>query len=73
MRTPTTRSPGLHAFATRIGNHTFEATGITAHLTNGGTLQRAAAIDNHASTRTTQPYNRRSEKVSLDENERILI
>jgi hypothetical protein len=30
------------------------ATGITAYLKNGGTLEKAAAMENHASTRTTQ-------------------
>jgi integrase len=40
---------------TRIGNHTFRATGITIYLKNGGTLEKAAMIANHASTRTTQP------------------
>lgn len=59
--------------ATRIGNHTFRATGITAYLKNGGTLERAAAIANHASTRTTQLYDRRADEVNLDEIERILI
>ena len=58
---------------TRIGNHTFRATGITAYLKNGGTLEKAAAIANHASTRTTQLYDRRHDEVSLDEVERILI
>lgn len=58
---------------TRIGNHTFRATGITAYLKNGGTLERAAIIANHASTRTTQLYDRRSDEVNLDEIERILI
>jgi integrase/recombinase XerD len=29
---------------TKIGNHTFRATGITAYLKNGGTLERAAAM-----------------------------
>ncbi|SFT27051.1 tyrosine-type recombinase/integrase [Methylobacterium sp. yr668] len=59
--------------ATQIGNHTFRATGITAYLQNGGTLERAAAIANHSSTRTTQLYDRRADEVSLDEIERILI
>ena len=59
--------------ATKIGNHTFRATGITAYLTNGGTLEKAASIANHASTRTTQLYDRRSDDVNLDEIERILI
>jgi site-specific recombinase XerC len=57
--------------ATRIGNHTFRATGITAYLKNGGTLENAAAMANHASTRTTQLYDRRRDDVSLDEVERI--
>lgn len=59
--------------ATRIGNHTFRATGITAYLKNGGTLEKAAMMANHSSTRTTQLYDRRSDEVSLDEVERVLI
>jgi site-specific recombinase XerD len=58
---------------TRIGNHTFRATGITAYLKNGGTLERAATMANHASTRTTQLYDRRSDDITLDEVERVLI
>jgi integrase/recombinase XerC len=38
---------------TKIGNHSFRATGITAYLKNGGTLEKAASMANHASTRTT--------------------
>jgi site-specific recombinase XerD len=57
----------------RIGNHTFRATGITAYLKNGGTLENAAAMANHASTRTTQLYNRRRDEISLDEVERIRV
>ena len=58
---------------THIGNHTFRATGVTAYLKNGGTLEKAALMANHASTRTTQLYDRRSEDVTLDEVERVLI
>ena len=58
---------------TLIGNHSFRATGITAYLKNGGTLEKAATMANHASTRTTQLYDRRSDEMSLDEVERILI
>jgi len=58
---------------TRIGNHTFRATGITAYLKNGGTLEQAAAMANHASTRTTQLYDRRPDELTLDEVERIFI
>ena len=58
---------------TRVGNHSCRATGITAYLKNGGTLERAAAMANHASTRTTQLYDRRADELSLDEVERIGI
>ncbi len=59
--------------ATKVGNHTFRATGITSYLKNGGTLEKAAQMANHASTRTTQLYDRRSDEVTLDEVERVLI
>jgi site-specific recombinase XerD len=58
---------------TAISNHTFRATGITAYLKNGGTLENAAAMGNHASTRTTQLYDRRRDDISLDELERIRL
>ncbi|MGH7074458.1 MAG: tyrosine-type recombinase/integrase, partial [Stellaceae bacterium] len=48
------RRAAAAGIATKIGNHTFRATGITAYLKNGGTLEKAAAMANHASTRTTQ-------------------
>ena len=58
---------------TKLGNHSFRATGITAYLKNGGTLDKPAAMANHASTRTTQLYDRRREELTLDEIERIGI
>jgi site-specific recombinase XerD len=58
---------------TQVGNHTFRATGITAYLKSGGSLENAAAMANHASTRTTQLYDRRRDEVNLDEVERISI
>jgi site-specific recombinase XerD len=58
---------------TLIGNHTFRATGITAYLRSGGTLESAAAMANHASTRTTQLYDRRSEDISISEVERVRL
>lgn len=67
------RRAAAAGIATRIGNHSFRATGITAYLKNGGTLERAAAMANHASTRTTQLYDRRHDEMSLDEVERIAI
>ncbi|WP_247882464.1 tyrosine-type recombinase/integrase [Azospirillum sp. TSA2s] len=59
--------------ATLLGCHSFRATGITAYLANGGTLETAAVLANHASTRTTRLYDRCSDRVSLDEVERIRI
>ena len=53
--------------------HTFRATGITAYLENGGTVENAQAIAAHESPRTTKLYDRRSDTISLDEIERILI
>ncbi|MFN0172754.1 MAG: tyrosine-type recombinase/integrase [Bryobacteraceae bacterium] len=53
--------------------HTFRATGITAYLKNGGTIENAQAIANHESPRTTKLYDRRSDDINLDEVERILI
>jgi integrase/recombinase XerC len=67
------RRAAAASLATRICNHTFRATGITTYLKNGGTIERAAAIANHASTRTTQLYDRRPDDVTLDEIERIQI
>jgi hypothetical protein len=57
----------------RLGNHSSRATGISAYLKNGGTLEKAAQMANHASTRTTQLYDRRGEELSLDEVERIRV
>jgi integrase len=67
------RRAGTAGIKTKIGNHSFRATGITAYLKNGGTLENAAAIANHASIRTAQLYDRRREELSLDEVERILV
>ena len=67
------RRAAASGIATKIGNHTFRATGITAYLKNGGALETAAAMANHSSTRTTQLYDRRSDQVSLDEIERVRI
>ena len=58
---------------TKLSNHSFRATGITAYLNTGGTLEKAAAMANHASTRKTQLYDRRRDELTLDEVERIAI
>jgi site-specific recombinase XerD len=67
------RRAAAAGIATRIGNHTFRATGITAYLKNKGLLEHAQTIANHASPRTTKLYDRRSDEISLDEVEKIAI
>jgi integrase len=58
---------------TKIGCHSFRATGITEYLRNGGMLEVAQQIANHESARATGLYDRRNYQVSLDEVERIRI
>jgi len=58
---------------TEVCNHTFCGTGITAYLENGGTLEKARQMAAHASTRTTQLYDRRDDRVTLDEVVKINI
>lgn len=58
---------------TRIGCHSFRATGITEYLRNGGKLEIAQLMANHESARTTGLYDRRTDQVNLDEVERIGI
>jgi site-specific recombinase XerD len=53
--------------------HTFRATGITAYLENGGTIENAQAIAAHESPRTTKLYDRTSDEITLDEIEKISI
>jgi integrase len=48
---------------TDVCNHTFRGTGITAYLESGGTLEKARQMAAHASTRTTQLYDRREDRV----------
>ena len=53
--------------------HTFRATGITAYLLNGGTLERAQAIAGHESPRTTKLYDRTADEVTIEDIEKIGI
>ena len=53
--------------------HTFRATGITAYLENGGTIEGAQAIAAHESPRTTKLYDRRLDRVTAEEVNRIAI
>ena len=53
--------------------HTFRATGITAYLSAGGTLEHAQQIAGHASPKTTKLYDPTADTVTVDEIERIVI
>jgi site-specific recombinase XerD len=57
----------------RVSCHTFRATGITAYLEAGGTLENAQAMAAHESPRTTKLYDRTGDEITLDEVERIAI
>jgi integrase len=60
-------------FRVKLGCHVFRATGITAYLKAGGTLENAQAMAAHESPRTTKLYDRTSDAITLDEVERITI
>jgi integrase/recombinase XerD len=51
-------------------NHTFRGTGMTVFLSNGGSLEAAQDMANHADPRTTKLYDRRKDLASLNEIER---
>ena len=53
--------------------HTFRASGITAYLLNGGTLERAQTIAGHESPRTTQLYDRTADDITVEDIERIKV
>ncbi|MCC7482952.1 MAG: tyrosine-type recombinase/integrase [Hyphomicrobiales bacterium] len=68
------RRAKLAGIKTKIGNHTFRATGITAYLKNPqARLEVAQHIAGHESIRTTKLYDRRQDEITLDEVERIGI
>lgn len=58
---------------TRISCHSFRATGITNYLEHNGTLEQAQKMASHSSPRTTKLYDRTSDRVSLDEIEKITL
>lgn len=58
---------------TDICNHSFRVLGITEFLLNGGSLEDAQRIANHADPRTTRLYDRRGDRITLDMIERIVI
>ena len=73
MVAPSSRFPNTVETGRRVSRKTFRATGITAYLKNGGRLEIAQQMANHEAFRTTGLYDRRSDDVSLDEVERMVI
>ncbi len=67
------RRAGEAGLSPAVCCHTFRATGITAYLENGGTIEKAQQIASHESPKTTKLYDRTSDTISLDEVERIAI
>ena len=62
------RRPGLALHHSPLS---FRATGITNFLENDGTLEAAQRIAGHADSWTTKLYDRRGQKVLLEDMERI--
>jgi hypothetical protein len=67
------RRPALRGSSSASASPTFRATGITAYLEAGGTLENAQAMAAHESPRTTKLYDRTGDEITLDEVERITI
>jgi len=67
------RRTAAAGFKVKLGCHVFRATGITAYLEAGGTLENAQAMAAHESPRTTKLYDRTGDEITLDEVERITI
>ena len=51
--------------------HSFRATGITTFLGNHGTLETAQYLAGHADSRTTKLYDRRQQRITREDVERI--
>ena len=67
------RRARAEGFRRRVSCHTFRASGISAYLENGGTLEHAQAIAGHWSTRATLLYARARNPIPIGEVERIAI
>ncbi len=68
------RRARVAGISTDVCNHSFRATGITAYLENpDARVEVAQYLAGHADPKTTKLYDRRADRVSLDEIERIGI
>jgi site-specific recombinase XerD len=59
--------------STALCNHSFRAMGLTAYMANGGTLEEAQELANHADARTTRLYIRSERKITQSAIERIQL
>lgn len=64
---------GTAGIITKLGCYVFRATGITLYLLNGGLLEYAQQVAAHKGVRTTKIDDRRSDPVTLDQVERIVL
>ena len=55
----------------RVGCHSFRATGITAYMDAGGSLDIAQRIAGHAQLSTTKIYDRSQDRVTIAEIQRV--
>ena len=60
-------------FLTRVGCHTWRATGIPIYLENDGRLEHAQQMAGHESPPTTKLYDRTNDEITLSEVERIRL
>jgi len=67
------RRASAAGIAHRVNNHSFRATGITAYLQAGGSLEKAQEMANHSSPRTTKLYDRTNDAVTIEQVEMISI
>jgi integrase/recombinase XerD len=79
-RRPMTRIDGANLLKRRLKDagisgeyspHSFRATGITNFLEHEGTLEAAQRIAGHADSRTTKLYDRRGQKILVEDMERV--
>jgi hypothetical protein len=59
------RRAAAAGIVTKLGNHSFRATGITAYLKNGGTLEKAAAMANPTSRLSAHLIMRRGKTATI--------
>ncbi len=59
--------------STALCSHSFRAMGLTAYMANGGTLEEAQELANHADARTTRLYIRHERKITQSAIERIRL